>query len=267
MITRRDFCYSFGAALFLLNRNTTAQEKSVFLAKTYQNASGATMPYRLFVPANYDKRKKYPLMLWLHGGAGRGRDNLKQISSGNRIGSHVWTLPENQSKHPCFVVAPQCPVNELWATLAMAEPTNQIKLVLELLRDLQKEFAVDARRLYIAGQSMGGFGTWSAIAQHPDLFAAAIPVCGGGDESKAANLTATPIWAFHGEKDEAVSVERSRKMIDAVKRVGGKPKYTEYKGADHVIWDKVFGEPELLTWVFAQKRTTRIQRRTAKRGD
>ncbi len=257
MITRRDFCFSFGAALFLLNRNTTAQEKSVFLAKTYQNASGAAMPYRLFIPADYDKRKKYPLVLWLHGGAGRGNDNLNQISGGNRIGSHVWTLPENQSKHPCFVVAPQCPVNEMWATVASAGPTNQIKLVLELLQDLQKQFSVDARRLYVAGQSLGGFGAWSVITEHPDMFAAAVPICGGGDESTAQKLTETPIWAFHGEKDEAVSVERSRKMIAAVRQAGGMPKYTEYKGADHVIWDRVFNEPELLSWVFAQNRTAK----------
>lgn len=253
MITRRDFCFSFGAALFLLNRNVTAQEKTVFLAKTYQNADGKTMPYRLFVPANYNKRKKYPLVLWLHGGAGRGSDNLKQISGGNRIGSHIWTTRQNQLKNPCFVVAPQSPPNEVWATVATAEPTKQMQFALELLQDLQKKFSIDTQRLYVAGQSMGGFGTWSVITQHRGMFAAAIPICGGGDASKAPRLTKTPIWAFHGEKDEAVSVEHSRKMINAIKQSGGKPKYTEYKGADHVIWDKVFSEPELLTWVFAQK--------------
>lgn len=254
MINRREFCLSWGAALLLSSRIIAAQRASIFLAKTYQNSRGETIPYRLFIPQGYKKQKKYPLVLWLHGGAGRGNDNLKEISGGNTIGSHVWTLPENQSKHPCFVVAPQCPANQLWATLDMAKPTEQMQLVLELLQNLQRTFSVDAQRLYVVGQSMGGFGTWSVIAQHPRMFAAAIPICGGGDESEASKLTQMPIWAFHGEKDEAVSVERSRKMIDAIRQAGGMPKYTEYKAADHVIWDKVFSEPELLSWVFAQNR-------------
>jgi predicted peptidase len=256
MTTRRYFCFSFGVALFLPHLTATAAEKRVFLAKTYQNADGETMPYRLFVPASYDKKKKYPLVLWLHGGAGRGRDNSRQISEGNQIGSHVWTEPRNQMKHPCFVLAPQCPPNEVWATVATAEPTKQMQLVLELLKDLQKEFSIDPQRLYVAGQSMGGFGTWSVITQHPGLFAAAIPICGGGDVSKASRLIETPIWAFHGEKDEAVSVSRSRQMIETIKQAGGKPRYTECKDAGHVIWEKVFSEPELLSWTFAQKRAS-----------
>ncbi len=256
MINRREFCLAFGAALLLPNR-TIAAQRTIFLPKIYQNSRRETMPYRLFIPRSYDKRKKYPLVLWLHGGAGRGNDNLKQISGGNAIGSHVWTLPENQSKHSCFVVAPQCPANELWATLDTAKPTDQMRLVLELLENLQRTFSLDAQRLHVAGQSMGGFGTWSVISQHPNMFAAAIPVCGGGDESAAPKLTKMSIWAFHGEKDEAVSVERSRKMIAAIRQAGGMPEYTEYKDADHVIWDRVFSEPEVLSWVFAQNRAAK----------
>lgn len=254
MINRREFCLAVGAGLLLPSRIVAAQNASVFLAKTYQNSRGKTIPYRLFIPQGSKKQKKYPLVLWLHGGAGRGNDNLKQISGGNTIGSHVWTEPQNRSRYPCFVVAPQCPADELWATLDVAKPTEQTRLVLELLQDLRRTFSIDAQRLYVAGQSLGGFGTWSLISLHPEMFAAAIPVCGGGDESDAAKLTKMSIWAFHGEKDEAVSVERSRKMIAAIRQSGGMPKYTEYKGADHVIWEKVFSEPELLSWVFAQNR-------------
>lgn len=212
------------------------------------------MPYRLFVPRGYDRRKKYPLVLWLHGGAGRGGDNLRQISGGNVAGSHVWTLAENQSRQPCFVVAPQCPENESWATVETARPTRQARLALELLEDLGRTFSVDARRLYVAGQSLGGFGAWSVISQRPEMFAAAIPVCGGGDVSAAPRLKRVSVWAFHGERDEAVSVERSREMVAAIRRAGGAPKYTEYEGAGHVIWERVFGEPGLLPWAFAQSR-------------
>ena len=253
MNNRREFCLALGAALLLPNRAFTTQG-TVFLSKIYQNSSGGRIPYRLFIPQSYDKRKKYPLLLWLHGGAGRGSDNLKQISGGNMIGSHVWTLPENQSKHPCFVVAPQCPENEMWATIETAKSTGQLRLVLELLQDLEGTFSLDTRRFYVTGQSLGGFGTWSLISERPDMFAAAIPVCGGGDERAAPKLTKVSTWAFHGEKDEAVSVERSRKMVAAIRQAGGMPKYTEYKSAGHVIWDRVFTEPELLTWVFAQNR-------------
>jgi predicted peptidase len=250
MINRREFCFALGLAL--LHRQNAAGQKADFIARSFDNSRGEKMPYRLFIPQDYDKRNKYPLALWLHGGAGRGSDNLKQISGGNTIGSHVWTYPANQQKHPCFVVAPQCPEGEFWATTDSAKPTKQLRLVVELLEDLQKEFNLDERRFYAAGQSLGGFGTWAIISEHADMFAAAMPICGGGNEAEAVKLKSIPIWAFHGERDEAVSVERSRKMIAAIKQAGGIAKYTEYKGAGHAIWQQVFSEPDLLTWTFAQ---------------
>jgi predicted peptidase len=252
MIDRRSFCLTIGATLLLPCRVLHAQT-TVFKAMTYRNPRGETLPYRLFIPDSYNKRKSYPLVLWLHGSAGRGTDNLKQISGGNTIGSHVWTTAEQQVKHPCFVVAPQCPEGNQWTSLDKVSPTRPLELVLEILNDLQKSFNLDRTRLYASGQSMGGFGTWSLIAENPRMFAAAIPVCGGGDEALAAKLIRVPIWAFHGAKDEAVSVTRSRTMIAAIKRAGGTPRYTEYADGGHVIWDRVFAEPELLPWVFAQK--------------
>nr|AIA10534.1 prolyl oligopeptidase family [uncultured bacterium] len=255
MNNRREFCSFLGLALLGLNRKLFAQQESDFVAKSFQNSRGKRMPYRLFIPAKYESRQKYPLVLWLHGGAGRGSDNSSQISGGNTIGPHVWTLPENQSRNPCFVFAPQCPVDEEWATISKAQPSEQLHLALEILQLLQRTFSIDDQRLYVTGQSLGGFGTWSAITTRPKLFAAAIPVCGGGDESQASKLINTPIWAFHGEKDEAVSVERSRSMVEAIKKAGGTPRYTEYKDAGHVIWERVFHEAELLPWVFSQRRT------------
>lgn len=257
MINRREFCLSVGAALLPSARSVVSQSTSVFLEKTYQNPRGELMHYRLFVPRGYDKRGAYPLVFWLHGGRGPRSDRSKPISEGNRIGSHVWTTAENQSKSPCLVLAPQCPPNEIWAEIETARPTKNLRVAYEILREVQQNYRVDARRLYVAGQSMGGFGTWSLISEHPHVFAAAVPVCGGGDEAQASKLTRIPIWAFHGEEDEAVSVARTREMIAAIRRAGGSPKYTEYKGIGHVIWDKVFTEPALLAWVFAQNRGDR----------
>ena len=260
-MNRREFCVAIGAALALgkpARPHTSSPafyseaQTEVFAANVFRKAGDEAMPYRLFVPPGYDKRTKYPLVLWLHGGAGRGTDNLKQISGGNTIGSHVWTRAANQAKHPCFVVAPQCPDEASWSTFDTVIPGRQLEMVLELLQELQKTYSLDPKRFYVTGQSLGGFGTWAIVSQHPEMFAAAMPVCGGGNES-AAKLIKTPIWAFHGEKDQTVRVERSRQMIAAIKQAGGSPKYTEYAGEGHAIWEKVFSEPELLPWVFAQK--------------
>lgn len=226
-----------------------------FEPRLYRNARGATLPYQIFVPAGYDPRKKYPLVVWLHGSAGRGSDNRKQLAEGNAEGAHVWVRPENQARFPSIVVAPQCPAGRNWTTINdTVEPAEPLRLVVELLGQLSKEYSIDAGRRYVAGQSMGGFGAWALASEHPEMFAAAVPVCGGGNEARAPRLAGVAVWAFHGERDRPVSVERSRRMIAAIKQSGGQPLYTEYKGEGHVIWDKVFAEPELLPWVFAQRR-------------
>ena len=253
ILDRRHFCFALGAAAFLPRRRLDIADTEVFVAEMFRNARNQTMPYRLFVPSTYDKRNQYPLVLWLCGSAGRGTNNLNQISIGNIIGSHVWTAPENQAKHPCFVVAPQCPDNETWSDSG-AKPAAPLTLALEILNELRQKFRIDSRRLYVAGQSMGGFGTWSVISAHPDMFAAAIPLCGGGDETQAAKLARIPIWAYHGAKDESVNVQRSRNMIAAIRKAGGQPKYTEYPDEGHAVWTKAFSEPELLPWVFSQIR-------------
>jgi predicted peptidase len=226
-----------------------------FEAKTFISAGDLKMPYRLFVPPDYDKNKKYPLVLWLHGGWARGADNEKQIIEGNTSGATVWTKPENQARNPAFVVAPQCAAGEWWATNdAEMKPSKQLQAVVELLKELQKQYSIDDSRLYVAGQSMGGYGAWSLISEYPEMFAAAIPLCGGGNAAGAKNLLNVPIWAFHGTDDEAVPVRESRTMIEAIRRAGGNPKYTEYDGVGHSVWHQAFAEPELLSWVFAQKR-------------
>jgi len=229
------------------------EDTNHFIARVFKTNRGETMPYRIFIPRDYNSQKKYPLVLWLHGGAGRGTDNLRQISGGNTSGSHIWISADVQKKYPAFVIAPQCPENEMWATLELAKPTRQLQIVEELLSSIQKEFNINSQQLYVSGQSLGGFGTWALISEHPETFAAAIPVCGGGDEAMAPRLIHTAIWAFHGADDQAVSVERSRKMIAAIKKAGGSPMYTEYKGVGHNSWERAFVEPDLLSWVFAQR--------------
>jgi predicted peptidase len=132
-------------------------------------------------------------------------------------------------------------------------PSTQMRLTLELLGKLQSEFRLDEKRIYVTGLSMGGYGTWDVIARFPKLFAAAAPVCGGGDEATAATIKDVPIWCFHGGADNVVKPERSRNMIAAIKAAGGSPKYTEYPGVGHDSWNKAYSEPELVKWMFEQK--------------
>lgn len=122
-------------------------------------------------------------------------------------------------------------------------------------RLLKPEFPqIDPDRLYITGLSMGGFGTWDAIQRKPDLFAAAVPICGGGDVSKASHITKIPIWVFHGAEDNLVNPKWSRDMVEAIKRAGGNPKYTEYPGVGHHSWVPAYSDPELFEWLFSQKK-------------
>jgi len=209
------------------------------------------MPYRLFVPKGYDKSILYPLVIWLHGGGSAGDDNVGQISLDNKLGTHFWTRLENQDKHPAFVLAPQSLAT--WDSNTENGLSDELKLVLEILDAVRKEYSIDPGRIYVAGQSNGGIGAWGLITKKPGMFAAAIPLCGAGNTRLASRAAKTAVWAFHGEKDDVIPVEHSRSMIAAVKRAGGSPRYTEYKGIGHDIWETVFKEPELEEWLFAQK--------------
>lgn len=232
-----------------------AQEREkVLTPKVFKNAQAETLLYRLYVPQGYDRKKKYPLVLYLHGGGGRGNDNLKQIEGGNGYLIDFFTQAETQSRYLSFVVAPQSPMREGWIEYDSITPTRQLRLVYELIGDLRQTYNIDGSRLYVAGQSMGGFGTFAIISEYPSVFAAGIALCGGGDESKVTRLTGTPVWAFHGEKDEAVNVDRSRSIVAAIKKAGGQARYTEYSGEGHNIWPKVVKEAELLPWLFARRK-------------
>jgi predicted peptidase len=127
-------------------------------------------------------------------------------------------------------------------------------MALEAIEQLQKEFSIDAARLYITGLSMGGYGVWDAIQRHPDRFAAAAPICGGGDPAQAKRISDIPLWAFHGAKDTAVKPQRSREMIEAIKAAGGDPKYTEYPDAEHNSWSPTYANPDFYAWLFAQRK-------------
>ena len=202
-----------------------------FEARTFKGADGKTLPYRIMFPLNYDAKQKYPLVDFFHGVGENGTDNSSQLKNGVK----AFALKENREKYPCILVAPQCPGGVKWVDTdwglpkhtQAATPTSPLATPMELIAAMSKEHGVDTNRIYISGVSLGGFGCWDAITRHPEVFVAAVPVCGGADEAKAPLVAKLPIWAFHGAKDEAVAVERSRKIIAAIKKAGGQAKYTE----------------------------------------
>ena len=229
-----------------------------FSKQVFQTESGEKLPYRLLEPRS-PCSGTYPLVVFLHGAGERGDDNVKPLIHGVK----TFATDEYRKKFPCFVIAPQCPTGKRWVEVDWSKdshtmpekPSDPMRLTLALIESLKSEFPIDPNRVYITGLSMGGYGSWDAIQRHPELFAAAAPVCGGGDPAGAERMVDIPVWAFHGDKDTAVKPHRSRDMIAAIEKAGGKPKYTEYPGVGHNSWVKAYSTPELYEWMFAQKKT------------
>ena len=238
-------------------------------ARTFQGPDGQTLPYRLLTPANYDAQKKYPLVLFLHGAGERGTDNKAQL----RHCAPAFAKAEAREKYPCFVVVPQCPPEQKWADIdwrlekpvQAVEPSAAMKLTLAIIAALEKEFSIDPDRRYVSGISMGGMGTWDLITREPERWAAAVPICGGGDPTKAARAAKVAIWAFHGDMDKAVPVAQTRNMIAGLVAAGAKPLYSEYPNVAHDSWTPAYQEPELFPWLFAQRLGAPVPFATAAR--
>jgi predicted peptidase len=216
------------------------------------------MPYRLFRPR---ATGRLPLMLYLHGSGGMGDDNLKELQFGNIFGTRLWLLPEYQKRFPCYVLAPQTDRGWIHYDLSQS-PAKELpgfgdgnRLALEIVDELRHEFAIDERRIYVAGNSMGGAGVWNMLANRPDFFGAAVVCCGAASADDGTGSVATPLWNFHGDSDEIVPVATSRDRIAARRKAGGHPIYTEYPGVDHDGATRLaFTEPVLPKWVFSQTR-------------
>ena len=235
--------FTIAITLFCLLRVAGAETATGFLNKTVKMGDHV-YKYVLYVPADYTPKKKLPVILFLHGSGERGDDGLKQSEVG--IGRAIRFNPE---RYPALVVIPQCVEEKFWAD-EMAD------FALKALDDTVKQYKGDSKRLYLTGLSMGGFGSWGIASAHPEKFAAIVPCCGGGDPEKMAPaLKALPIWVFHGDKDGAVNVELSRKMVQAIKDAGSSTiKYTEYPGVEHNCWDRAYGDKEMTDWLFAQQK-------------
>lgn len=199
-----------------------------------------TAQYWLYLPPEYEQslEQRWPLVLFLHGAGERG-DDLE------RVNIHGPAKRINAGTNfPFILVAPQCPEEQWWDT----------DTLVALLDTVTESLRVDPDRVYVTGLSMGGFGTWNLAARQPERFAAIVPICGGGRTADAPRLANLAIWAFHGEQDDVVPPEQSRKIVEAVNAAGGHATLTIYPDANHDSWTRTYDNPKLYEWMLAQRR-------------
>jgi predicted peptidase len=246
----------FVSLLLLGGASAVANDTNEFLARTYTNAANKTLSYRLLLPKGYDAKQSYPAILYLHGAAARGSDNAEPLN----WGPELFLEPSLRERHGFFLIVPQCPRGGGWIESAWNEPSGAreseaLRLALEVISDgLPKEFNLDPKRRYLTGVSMGGHAVWLVMVRRPGFFAAAVPVCSGGD-SKIVTAAAAkfPVWAFHSDDDHLVPVQQARSLVKAWRQHGGTAKYTEYTGLKHSSWKKAYAEPQMFDWLFQQR--------------
>lgn len=247
-----------------LAASAMAQDNTLYEKHWYVSGTDS-MGYRLLLPENYNASETYPLVFFMHGAGERGSDNERQLIHGSKL----FANPANRAKFPAIVVMPQCPQSSFWSNVqwkrdstgksefifdASQPPTIAMTMANNLLHFLLKEYPVNKKQVYIGGLSMGGMGTFEIVYRNPGLFAAAFPICGGGDPASAKKLKPTHWWVFHGDSDAVVPPKYSELMVAALKAVKADVKFTLYPGVNHNSWDSAFAEPGLLPWLFAQKK-------------
>ena len=199
--------------------------------------------YRLYLPDGYESSdQKWPLVLFLHGAGERGDDLTKVTIHG------PTKLAAEGRQFPFILVAPQCPKEDWWADMT--------EDLMALVNHIAQTYRVDTSRLYVTGLSMGGYGTWSLITKYPDTFAAAAPICGGGDDVLARfRSLKIPVWAFHGAKDTVVPLSKSEQMVNALKQTGNTTvKFTVYPEAGHDSWTETYNNPEFYKWLLSHSK-------------
>ena len=220
-----------------------------------------TRRFQVFIPRHWQPGGRWPVILFLHGAGERGDDGVLQTQVG--LGPAIRRQME---RFPAIVVFPQAPKDSTWSGHAG-------RVALRALEQTMQELEGDPTRVYLTGVSMGGYGTWQLTLEQPTRFAALVPVCGGlrrprvntrlrvtaidtedGDPytSAAERLRTVPVWIFHGGADPVIPVTESRKMAEALKRLGAPVRYTEYPGVGHNSWDPAYAEPDLWQWLWAQ---------------
>ncbi|HEV2482996.1 MAG TPA: prolyl oligopeptidase family serine peptidase [Puia sp.] len=218
-----------------------------------------TLQYRMLFP-DADRMRKYPLVIFLHGSGERGSDNDAQL----KWGVMNFATDQNMLAHPAIVIAPQCPEHQQWSSVTAnnertrmtlnAEPSKSMHLLIDLIRQLETKMPIDTDRIYITGLSMGGYGTYDALERYPHLFAAAVPVCGAGDTSRAKSIAHIPMWIYLGAEDPAVNPLNGLAMLEALTNAGAHPGFTQYPEVGHFSWLGAYSDPLMMEWLFRQHK-------------
>jgi predicted peptidase len=221
--------------------------------------------YRVLFPETFDSTKKYPILFFLHGSGERGNDNQSQLTHGAKL----FLKEEVRKEFPAIVVFPQCSPDSYWSNVNIVpdgkgkrefifqekgEPSKAMHALIGLVNSFLQKTYVDKQQVYVAGLSMGGMGTYELLRRKPRTFAAAFSICGGDNVANVQKYKKTPLWIFHGEKDDVVPVVFSTRIADQLKVLGRPAKLTLYPEANHNSWDSAFAEPELLSWLFSNKK-------------
>ena len=243
----------FGLRELALTKQLT-QDDIDFRKEVYVNKDGDRLPYRLFVPLGIDKTRKYPLLIWLHGGDSRGTDNLKQLAKSNQLATHFWISSRVQNSFPVVLMVPQCPPNENWAEPELNQPGKSLQMTVEALAKVQADFPVDLQRIYIGGQGMGGIGVWSLLQKYPGRWAGALVISAYDNFTDKGAIAQVPLWVFQGDQDDSVPVTMVRDMVRQLKKSNANLHYSEYHKVDHETTARAFAEPELVSWLSSQRR-------------
>ena len=220
-----------------------------------------SMPYRLFKPANYKANQIYPLVVYLHDENGKGIDNISQLTD-DCIAS-ILSTQANLSKHPCFILVPQCPNDQNWVngiidyssySQGLMPITDELNAVTEIIRSVQAQYSIDTRRTYVGGLGEGATATWDLCTRYPEMFAAAFPIAGRTDPSSAEKMVKIPTWAFHASMDPVISVTATINMMSEIEKKGGKTQFTEIYSDIHDITQDVYSDSQFLWWLFAQRK-------------
>ena len=239
-----------------------AYGQNEFEKKVYVTASNDSLNYRLLRPEIEQEGEKYPLILFLHGSGERGSDNEKQLFHG----SQMWLNPVNRENYPAFVLVPQCPESGYWAytdrpssfepdKMPADVPLSPVFAVLKELLDTYLAMPqVDKKRVYVIGLSMGAMGTYDLAIRYPEIFAAAIPICGTVNPTRLSAAKDVKFRIFHGDADTVVPVSGSRQAYKALKAAGADIEYIEFPGVTHGSWNPAFTQPDFMSWLFSQKK-------------
>lgn len=252
--------YALLFAAFSLLQGLFAQKNQPYTVDTISAQNDFAIPYTLLKIKleNSENKETLPLILFFHGAGERGSDNKSHLAVG------LPSLLESVAKISTtdfYILAPQCPENHRWVDTDWKLPAHKMTAApywtlaeaINILAATRKNQAIDSSKIYLTGLSMGGFAAWEMLQRYPNVFAAALPICGGGDPAHAHTIAKNNIWAVHGKNDKLVLPKRTTDMTNAIRKAGGQPKLT-ILNAGHLCWNQAYQNPDIIRWLWQQTR-------------